>query len=61
VPREIALFIANELRVAIDRATSGLQPGNRVGFFVEPMYDVGFANDHPQSLGMSAGLLIGIP
>jgi hypothetical protein len=34
---------------------------HRVGLFAEPMYSVSFASGHPQSLGMSWGLLVGIP
>ena len=30
------------------------------GWFLEPAYDYSFAGGHPQSVGMSAGLLIGI-
>jgi hypothetical protein len=33
---------------------------HRFGWYVEPAYDYGFAGGHPQSIGMSAGLLIGI-
>jgi hypothetical protein len=33
---------------------------HRVGWFLEPAYDYSFAGGHPQSVGMSAGLLIGI-
>jgi hypothetical protein len=32
----------------------------RFGWFLEPAYDYSFAGGHPQSVGMSAGLLIGI-
>jgi hypothetical protein len=31
------------------------------GWFLEPVYDYSFARVHQQSIGMSAGLLIGIP
>jgi hypothetical protein len=31
------------------------------GWYLEPAYDYSFAGRHPQSLGISAGLLIGIP
>jgi hypothetical protein len=31
------------------------------GWFLEPVYDYSFARGHQQSIGMSAGLLIGIP
>ncbi len=34
---------------------------HRFGWFLEPAYDYSFAGGHPQSIGMSAGLLIGIP
>jgi len=34
---------------------------HRFGWFLEPAYDYSFAGGHPQSLGMSGGLLIGIP
>jgi len=34
--------------------------GHRLGWFLEPAYDYSFAGGHPQSVGMSAGLLIGI-
>ena len=30
------------------------------GWFLEPAYDYSFASGHPQALGMSAGLLLGI-
>jgi hypothetical protein len=30
------------------------------GWYLEPAYDYSFAGGHPQSIGMSAGLLIGI-
>ena len=33
---------------------------HRFGWFLEPAYDYGFAGGHPQSVGVSAGLLIGI-
>ena len=33
---------------------------HRFGWFLEPAYDYSFADGHPQSVGMSAGLLIGI-
>lgn len=33
---------------------------HRFGWFLEPAYDYSFAGGHQQSLGMSAGLLIGI-
>jgi hypothetical protein len=33
---------------------------HRFGWFLEPAYDYSFAGGHPQSIGMSAGLLIGI-
>jgi len=33
---------------------------HRFGWFLEPAYDYSFAGGHPQSVGMSAGLLIGI-
>jgi hypothetical protein len=35
--------------------------GHHAGLFAEPAYDYGFAAGHPQSAGVSAGLLIGIP
>ena len=35
-------------------------PRRRFGIYVEPTYDYGFGHDHPQSIGVSAGLLIGI-
>lgn len=34
---------------------------HRFGWFLEPAYDRSFAKGHQQSIGMSAGLLIGIP
>ena len=34
---------------------------HRLGWFLEPAYDYSFAGGHQQSIGMSAGLLIGIP
>ncbi|HEY4047944.1 MAG TPA: hypothetical protein VGM27_13865 [Acidobacteriaceae bacterium] len=34
---------------------------HRFGWFLEPAYDYSFAGGHDQSIGMSAGLLIGIP
>ena len=34
---------------------------HRFGWFLEPAYDYSFAGGHQQSIGMSAGLLIGIP
>ena len=34
---------------------------HRFGWFLEPAYDYSFARGHEQSVGMSAGLLIGIP
>jgi hypothetical protein len=33
---------------------------HRFGWYLEPVYDYSFAGGHPQSIGMSAGLLIGI-
>lgn len=33
---------------------------HRFGWYLEPAYDCSFAGGHPQSIGMSAGLLIGI-
>ncbi len=33
---------------------------HRFGWFLEPAYDYSFAGGHPQSIGMSAGLLISI-
>jgi hypothetical protein len=33
---------------------------HRLGWYLEPAYDYSFAGGHPQSIGMSAGLLIGI-
>jgi hypothetical protein len=33
---------------------------HRIGWFLEPAYDYSFAAGHQQSLGMSAGLLIGL-
>lgn len=33
---------------------------HRFGWFLEPAYDSSFAGGHPQSIGLSAGLLIGI-
>ena len=35
--------------------------GHHVGWFLEPAYDNAFARGHAQTLGMSWGLLIGIP
>jgi hypothetical protein len=34
---------------------------HRFGWFLEPAYERSFARGHQQSMGMSAGLLIGIP
>jgi hypothetical protein len=34
---------------------------HRLGWFLEPAYDYSFAGGHQQSIGMSGGLLIGIP
>ncbi|HTH52488.1 MAG TPA: hypothetical protein VL495_00975 [Edaphobacter sp.] len=34
---------------------------HRFGWFLEPAYDHSFARGHQQSVGMTAGLLIGIP
>jgi hypothetical protein len=34
---------------------------HRLGWFVEPSYDYSFAGGHQQSIGMSTGLLIGLP
>ena len=34
---------------------------HRFGWYVEPAYDCSFARGHQQSIGMSGGLLIGIP
>jgi hypothetical protein len=34
---------------------------HRFGWFLEPAYDRSFAKSHQQSIGMSGGLLIGIP
>jgi hypothetical protein len=34
---------------------------HRFGWFLEPAYDYSFARGHQQSIGMSGGLLIGIP
>jgi len=34
---------------------------HRFGWFLEPAYEYSFAGGHQQSLGMSGGLLIGIP
>jgi hypothetical protein len=34
---------------------------HRFGWFLEPAYDYSFAGVHQQSIGMSGGLLIGIP
>jgi hypothetical protein len=34
---------------------------HRFGWFLEPAYDYSFARGHQQSIGISAGLLIGIP
>jgi len=34
---------------------------HRFGWFFEPAYDYSFAGGHQHSIGMSAGLLIGIP
>ena len=34
---------------------------HRLGWFLEPAYERSFASGHQQSIGMSAGLLIGIP
>ncbi len=33
---------------------------HRFGWLLEPAYDYSFPGGHPQSVGMSAGLLIGI-
>jgi hypothetical protein len=34
---------------------------HRFGWYLEPAYDYSFASGHQQSIGMSGGLLIGIP
>jgi hypothetical protein len=34
---------------------------HRFGWYLEPAYDYSFARGHQQSIGMSGGLLIGIP
>lgn len=34
---------------------------HRFGWFLEPAYDYSFAGGHQQSIGMSGGLLVGIP
>jgi hypothetical protein len=34
---------------------------HRFGWYLEPAYDYSFAGGHAQSIGMSGGLLIGIP
>lgn len=34
---------------------------HRLGWYLEPAYDYSFAGGHQQSIGMSGGLLIGIP
>ena len=34
---------------------------HKFGWYLEPAYDYGFGGGHEQSLGISAGLLIGIP
>jgi hypothetical protein len=34
---------------------------HRFGWFLEPAYDYSFARGHQQSIGISAGLLIGLP
>jgi hypothetical protein len=34
---------------------------HRFGWYLEPAYDYSFAGDHQQSIGMSGGLLIGLP
>jgi hypothetical protein len=34
---------------------------HRFGWFLEPAYDYSFARNHPQSIGISGGLLIAIP
>ena len=34
---------------------------HRFGWFLEPAYDYSFAGGHQQSMGMSGGLLVGIP
>ena len=34
---------------------------HRFGWYLEPAYDYSFAGGHQQSIGMSGGLLIGIP
>jgi hypothetical protein len=33
---------------------------HRFGWYLEPAYDYSFAGGHQQSIGMSAGLLIGV-
>ncbi len=33
---------------------------HRFGWYLEPAYDYSFSGGHPQSVGMSAGLLIGV-
>jgi hypothetical protein len=34
---------------------------HRFGWFLEPAYDYSFGGGHQQSIGISGGLLIGIP
>ena len=34
---------------------------HRLGWYLEPAYDYSFSAGHQQSIGMSAGLLIGVP
>jgi hypothetical protein len=34
---------------------------HRFGWFLEPAYDYSFAGNHQQSIGVSGGLLIGMP
>ena len=36
-------------------------PKHRFGWYLEPSYEYNFGRGHEQSLGMTAGLLIGIP
>jgi len=36
-------------------------PTERWGWYLEPSYGYGFDHEHSRSLGLSAGLLIGVP
>jgi hypothetical protein len=56
--REVTNFIAGELAGDFMFWPTGK---HRFGWFLEPACDYSFAGRHRQSIGMSAGLLIGLP